>query len=245
MGVSILAVMFLIAAGPAAYHLLPREIERWHMATAIERQLEGDLEGAVRSLSRVIANSPHNDELLRQRARWRLEIRELDGALQDATRAVELAPRNSQGLLLRSQIYQHLGRHEEALDDWNTLAERAQGQNAIARAQVLNGRAYARAVAGVQLNDALAEIEVALKPFPNNAPMLDTRGFIHFLRGDLDAALADLDRAVTLIEKQHSRQDPFDRIDQFFADQVLKRIPFDVAAINHGAEKAHHDDAEI
>jgi len=205
MGVSILVVMFLIAAVPAVYYLLPREIDRWHRALAIERQLEGDLEGAIRSLSRVIASSPDNDEHLLLRAKWQLKIRKLDAALEDATRAIELAPGNAQAYLVRSMIYQHLGRHAEALEDWNTLADRLTRPGGIPSVYTLNGRAYARAVAGVELDEALAEIEQALERLPHDAAMLDTRGFIHYLRGDLDSALADLGRAVPQVELTYNR----------------------------------------
>jgi tetratricopeptide (TPR) repeat protein len=201
-GVAILAGMFAIVLVPLLYHALPREIDRWHMALAVERRLEGDLEGAVRSLSRVLENSPDNDELLRQRAEWRLELRDLEAALADITRALELNPRSEAGLFLRSQVYQRLGRHDEALTDWRTLAETNSGFG-LTPATILNGRAYARAVAGVELEEALKDVERAIQLSAEDAALLDTRGFIHLLRGDTARALDDMNRAVELAERNH------------------------------------------
>jgi tetratricopeptide (TPR) repeat protein len=203
MGVLILSGMFTLAAVPILYHALPREIARWHMAAAQERWLEGDLEGAVKSLSRVIESSPHHAELLRTRSEWRLELRDLDAALVDVTRAIELEPQHVGGYLLRSRIYQRLGRHDEALEDWNTLAEENRGLRAFGRASVLNGRAYARAVAGKELDAALVDIQEAIQIIPDDAALLDTRGFIQLLRGEPERALVDMERAVTLAEREY------------------------------------------
>ncbi|MFV1968175.1 MAG: tetratricopeptide repeat protein [Pirellulaceae bacterium] len=203
MGVLILVGMFATAVVPALYYMLPREIDRWHRALVVERRLEGDLEGAVRSLSRVIDGSPDNDELLRQRAEWRLELRDLDAALDDVTRAIELNPENNEGYLLRSQIYQRLDRHDEALADWETLAEQNGGFGARGRPSILNGRAYARAIAGKELDAALEDVQQAIEMAPEDAALLDTRGYIQLLRGEVDNALKDMDRAVELAERNH------------------------------------------
>jgi tetratricopeptide (TPR) repeat protein len=202
MGMAIVGGMLAIVLVPLLYHALPREIDRWHMALAIERRLEGDLEGAVRSLSRVLENSPTNDELLRQRAEWRLELRDLEAALADVTRALELNPRAGSGYFLRSQIYQRLDRHDEALADWATLAE---GNSAfgLTPATILNGRAYARAVAGVELDEALSDVQQAIQLSGDDPALLDTRGFIHLLRGDTERALDDMNRAVERAERNH------------------------------------------
>jgi tetratricopeptide (TPR) repeat protein len=66
----------------------------------------------------------------------------------------------------------------------------------------LNARAYGRALAGVELDEALVDIEEALTAWPDNADFLDTRGYIHFLRGDAEEALEDLDRALEIASQQ-------------------------------------------
>jgi tetratricopeptide (TPR) repeat protein len=203
MGVLILACMFAVVAVPVLYHVLPRELDRWHMALAVERRLEGDLEGAVQSLNRVIDSSPDNDELLRQRAEWRTELKDFEAALADANRAVELNARNAWGYFVRSQIYQHLDRHDEALADWKTLVEEKRGFRRLAKSSLLNGRAYARAIAGQQLDEALEDVQQAIEISAEEPALLDTRGFIQLLRGETDSALRDMERAVELAELHH------------------------------------------
>jgi hypothetical protein len=69
---------------------------------------------------------------------------------------------------------------------------------------VLNGLAYARALGNSELDRALDEVNQALqfggRNVESRAAMLDTRGYIQFLRGEHQAARLDLDRAVEAIE---------------------------------------------
>src|SRR5262249_20077821 len=66
-----------------------------------------------------------------------------------------------------------------------------------------NERAYVRAVAGVELKDALDDvqraIELAGRPV---AAYLDTRGYLYHLLNRQDEALQDLDQAITLAEAE-------------------------------------------
>ena len=62
-------------------------------------------------------------------------------------------------------------------------------------ATVLNNFAYALARRGSRLERALELVTKALEYEPENESFLDTRGWVHFRRGELDAALADLEKA--------------------------------------------------
>jgi tetratricopeptide (TPR) repeat protein len=63
-------------------------------------------------------------------------------------------------------------------------------------AAVLNNFAYALARRGSRLERALELVNLALAIEPENESYLDTRGWIHFRRGELDEALTYLTRAV-------------------------------------------------
>jgi tetratricopeptide (TPR) repeat protein len=91
-----------------------------------------------------------------------------------------------------------LGRHREAIDDFSLQIK----ETPPSRADPWNNRAYARALANIDLEEALADVEKALAIEPDNAAYLDTRGYLHHLLGNNEAALADLDRAVEEIAKE-------------------------------------------
>jgi tetratricopeptide (TPR) repeat protein len=64
------------------------------------------------------------------------------------------------------------------------------------RAVALNGYAYARGLANRDIDEALVDIDEALRRAGEDYHMIDTRGYLYYRRGDYDLALRDLDRAV-------------------------------------------------
>jgi tetratricopeptide (TPR) repeat protein len=202
-GIVMIGFMVALALGPIAYIEVPREIARWHMAAAVEQRLDGDLDAAIESLNQALRRYPNQDELYRQRAEWLEENGEYRRALTDANRAIELAGRHAESFILRSQIYQHLKQHAEAIADWGVVLELLEPNGRRARAMALNGRAYARAVGNLELDAALEDIDEALDTEPDSAAMLDTRGFINYQLGDYEAADVDMQRAVKAIEAEH------------------------------------------
>ncbi len=179
---------------------------------AIEKYQLDDLQGALRDMDLAIAwlpadtNEPLDAELHRFRASWRLENKQIDEAMEDATRAVELRPNTSDPYLTRSIVFQRLGNHERAIADLDLAVKFGAGRND----EALNARAYARALANVELEEGLADIGQALAAVPNNPDFLDTRGYLYLLHGDTDEALVDMERAVAVAQQQRAVQ--LDRI---------------------------------
>ena len=89
-------------------------------------------------------------------------------------------PTHILALLNRSQAFQHLGLHKEAIRDWKKLVELGRSAPDHQRAVLLNGLAYAQALGNVELKEALENIIQAINLAGENAAMLDTRGYIHF-----------------------------------------------------------------
>ena len=203
----LLAVSLL--TGSLAVGFLPRETARWYLAAAWEQQLNGNLEGALQRMDQAIAWDPTGAELYRQRSDWRLGAKDYSGGVEDAERAVELAPNDPANYVQRSDAYQRTGRRREAVEDWNKIVQLAGGEDEImvktftgrAQMNVFNGRAYARALANVELEAGLEDVERAIRKYQpfKDAGLLDTRGYLHYLRGDSAAAWEDLDLAVQLI----------------------------------------------
>ncbi len=127
-------------------------------------------------------------------------------ALEDYDRALALEPDHLWALIQRCEVFQHLGRHAEAIRDWKKLMDRHQSASAEQRAVFLNGLAYAQSLdnrKSPELDKALENITQALNLVGQNAAMLDTRGYIHYRRGNLAAAIADLNLAVQRMEQEH------------------------------------------
>ena len=189
---------------------VPKEIGRWYLAAAEESYLDNEMMAALANADRAIRWDSYNvwlflgdsssAGLYRRRAELKLQIKDLIGSLADCNRAVELASRDTWGYQLRSRVFQRMRCHVEAIQDCTMVVELTKEKSFNA----LNGRAYARALANMEIKEGLADIQMAFKllKHQNDNAMLDTRGYLHYLDGNLSAALRDMERAVSLAKKQ-------------------------------------------
>jgi tetratricopeptide (TPR) repeat protein len=123
-----------------------------------------------------------------------------EAALADCQRAAELAgERNVAILERRSQIYQHLGRFDEALKDLRSLDALSHTTGIPSRAGALNGLAYGRAIANKEISQGLRAADEALRFQPDSPAILDTRALLRYRQGDYVAALEDLERAIATL----------------------------------------------
>jgi Tfp pilus assembly protein PilF len=107
-----------------------------------------------------------------------------DRAAADYDRAIELdpSPGNASIFLRRAQAYQGKRDYDHAIEDFGQ-ALKLEPRNA----RVLNGRCFARAIAG-DFDSALAR----------DANILDSRAFTYLKKGVLDQALADYDAVLRI-----------------------------------------------
>ncbi len=207
---ALLAALLLLAL-VAAVREAPRELARWRMAAAVEHQRNGDLQASLAGMDSAIELDSRSADLFRRRSQFRLEAalleenpdnerRALEASLADADRAIELAGEDPQYLLQRSLVLQHLGRHDEAVADWNVIV-RIVGRQPF-WLQMLNdsneqlysaynGRAYARALGDIEHEEAMTEIEAALDHQPGDPMWLDTRGYLHWQQAERHARQAE------------------------------------------------------
>jgi len=201
-------ILFMIGVvvGPLIVFWLPGEIARWHQAAILEQWLNGDLSGAIKSLDHVIERYPDQAGLYLQRAEWNLKIEDYQAALADCNQALQLVPNSHSGYQLRSQAKQHLGDFDAGVLDMKKVLALSENGREFLRPTALNGLAYARALAKSDLKDALDEIQevISVPGLEADPAILDTRGYIYYLRRDFKSARADLERAVKLIEKRHA-----------------------------------------
>jgi tetratricopeptide (TPR) repeat protein len=208
----LLAAVVLAIVGPCAYQETPREVARWHMARALVHREEGRKDAAWESLGRARAWDPKNPILLLKQAQWHKADRNFEAALADVQAAEELRPEEWQVLMVKAEewqvlmvkaeILQHLGRHEDAIDTWKTIDRMSMASGQPPRETALNGLAYARSVGNAEIEEGLEAVNRALELAPNNAAMLDTRGFLLYRQGKYDEALKDMQPAVEEFERQ-------------------------------------------
>jgi tetratricopeptide (TPR) repeat protein len=146
-------------------------------------------------------------------ARWQLAMAlerqsegDLAGALDSYAKILAHDPDNIDVLKSRATLLQKLGRPVEAVDDWKHIVEVSEKNGPAPNAENRNGIAYARALANVELDQGLADVEIALQEIAKNgafpfvqAMYLDTRGYLYVLRGkgdDLKLAEQDLNQAI-------------------------------------------------
>ncbi len=181
----------------AYLHWWPGELAKWRLAQAQTAWLAGDLEGALAILDNSIDASPSDSLLYEQRIRFCLENKDYEQALADCEKLVALLPKSPEAISLRSQTLHHLGRHVEAIKDCRELLRLSEEEWIGSRVSALNSLAYAQALGNTELEDALKNVNEALRLAGEDPAMLDTRGYILYRLGDFEAARADAERAVS------------------------------------------------
>lgn len=223
-----------LVLGPLLYAWFPKEISRWYEASAIKKYFDGDLTGASDDLDQALGWDPENPSAYRLRAGWRFDDGDYVRALEDFNRALELSHGDSRTYQKRSLVLHHLGRHQEAIEDCKKLVELNKHGSASARATVLNQLAYARALGNTELDEALKDVEKALELEGENAAMLDTRGFIHYLRDDIESAKRDMDAAVQRLDADlREALDPNRVVDQREFERRAKLVGQNEAVIRY------------
>lgn len=198
----LLAAMGLMV-GAAIKAIGPEHIARWYQKRAFDRYDNDDLRGAVADMDRALSWKPEDTEFYYQRALFREKSHDLEGSLDDYNRVIETKPNFAAAYAGRSTVYQRLERHREAIDD----VTRAIELSAKTNHNLLNHRAYTRAIANTELDEALVDIQQAIDLIGRDeAAYLDTRGYIYYLLDRQEEALKDMDRAVQLAAL-HRKQD--------------------------------------
>jgi tetratricopeptide (TPR) repeat protein len=211
----VIGLTIALVVVPLVWAEVPVEIARWYRAAAEEAELDGDVSLSLGKLNHALGWSPNDSALYLYRSALNLEAKELSRALADVDRAKDLG--HSDPVMISQQralCLQRLGRHEEAIAETDRIV-RLVGESAgrprlpgmpsrLSYDSALNFRAYARALAQRDLSEALRDIENAILRSGDqlNHAYLDTRGYLHFLLGDLENARVDMDRALADAEAE-------------------------------------------
>ena len=167
-------------------------------------------------------------EALVQRGMLRAQAGEQIRAIADFGRALRLDANNVRAYAERGLVHQNRGAFDVALRDYDAalrlqpsfsiaVQRREEALQGMAQASLSqleelnrmiaanpdnpalwNNRCWERAVRGVELEFALSDCDRALTLAPQSAQALDSRGLVHYKRGEFDAARADYEAALAL-----------------------------------------------
>jgi tetratricopeptide (TPR) repeat protein len=202
LGLAIFALFVFAVARTPWFAEMRQQLARSIAERAATKLLTGDADGAVTDLSRALFLAPEETKIREFRAYAYLEANDPQSALSDFNLLLADDPNWVRGHLGKSYALQCLSRYGEAIDAASRAVDISGGDDHNA----LNSRAYARAIAGMELEEGFADIERALDMGQmQNAAYLDTRGYLHFLLGRHQEALVDLDLAIAITEAERDQ----------------------------------------
>jgi tetratricopeptide (TPR) repeat protein len=210
-------LLLLAILGGTAITQAPLEVGRWHLAKAIKLREDGQKAAAYLELSAAIDAFPKNPELLLQRAEWEIDDGEKEKAITDIDKCLEVAGTDVNWLQVHSLFLQNCREFQRAVDDWKKIERFSKRSGKPPRASALNGLAYAQALANVELDEALNNVDEALDLVPKEPALLDTRGFVLYRQGNYEDSLRDMDRAVKGMDAD------VDGVRQQYGDDAIKK----------------------
>lgn len=215
-------VLTLAIIAYAAWRI-PGDIANTYLAYGLSVGGRGNLTKAEIAFEKSRRWAPDNDEAFEIRAQFYNGQRQFEKAAAEWQARTQQTPREIAPRLARSEVLLRMGRPTDAIQ----VAEEATGialeelkmaevegnLEQIARstymyANALNGLAYTRARSMQDIDRGLVEIETALHLLGgmDADAMLDTRGYLRFLKGDLVAAYEDMDRCCRNFRELYHRE---------------------------------------
>jgi tetratricopeptide (TPR) repeat protein/predicted aspartyl protease len=154
---------------------------------------------ALADFEQALTLKPDDLEALMARAGLRLSGGDVAGAGPDLDAADRLAAKAANLRLALGEYYSRSGQMARAIAQYDLWIAAHRGE--IRFASALNGRCWARALLGQELDKALDDCNAALRTNPKVAQFLGSRGMVWLRRGDYKKSMADYDVALRLEPK--------------------------------------------
>ncbi len=222
-------------------------------AAEMDAAAEKTFQAAVALVERAARWAPDDVELDRQLGLWYLHAQKYDLSLKCFDQIIKLRPNDPNGYQWRGAVLLEQKRYLDAVRDADEIVRLVKrGGSDLPLNQALNEAAYFRALAKEDLEKALHDADEAIAMIrvarqrhrptleetgADRSPLwrldatlaatLDTRGFIHYHQGKLDAARKDLDDAIDLHDRYRHElarrlltSDPLER--PFYRNELLR-----------------------
>jgi tetratricopeptide (TPR) repeat protein/predicted aspartyl protease len=186
-----------VAAFTQAIQLEPK-VAKHHTDRAAARRYLHQPVLAMADYEAALSLDPTNVTALIGRGEMALEREKIADARAYFARALKAAADQPNLQLRLASIWARSGHWDvaiEAYDGW--IADHPKADE---RWDALNGRCWARAMLGQELDKALADCDAAVRHV-QSSQYLDSRGLVHLRRGEWRAAIADYDVALRLQPK--------------------------------------------
>lgn len=151
---------------------------------------------ALADLDRALELDPTLDDARLRRAALRLDAKDRDGGRADLEALDRTLPPQAQMRLPMARIYLALGQPVQAIAELNQWLPAHPHE--VSRPGVFGLRCRARLLAGVALDDAVDDCDAAIDGTPNDAGLLENRGWAYLRLGKDRKAVADFDAALAL-----------------------------------------------
>ncbi|WP_395335972.1 aspartyl protease family protein [Novosphingobium sp. BL-8H] len=158
-----------------------------HRATAYARSGRFDL--AAKDVDAALAIAPHDHRLRIRRAQIELNKGDRAKALADTDAAAVDTPKGSLDVMAVVTLYERLGMADRGLALIDPVIDLH--RNDVSYPTLLNARSWNRGLANADLDQALKDINLALRKAGSRPMMLDTRALIYYRRQDYASAIAD------------------------------------------------------
>jgi tetratricopeptide (TPR) repeat protein len=151
----------------------------------------GDLDKSLETIEKAIKEQDDIPQLYAYYATLLDEQKSYKKAVNMLSAAVEKFPTNTQLRFFLGTMFDRVGNRKATVDQLTKVIEQDKDH-----VQALNYLAYTYAETGSNLDEAQKLAERALQLQPQDGYILDTVGWIHFKRGDVEEAIKYLEAAV-------------------------------------------------
>lgn len=256
----LIVVLLAVLFGGIAYLNGPTAIGLYYASSGQAAYAAREEEKAIAQFDKAVRWQPENLRIRELRCRVLSRVGQFEKAKEDlafVTAQFAAAPKenlSSAHYLLLAQMHQECGEYRKAFEAMRKATESlANAPSSPEKALELNNLAYFAALAiayepadadedAKLLDEMLANAEQALRLSPGISSFLDTRGYLHYLKENYSAAIADFDKALAETEELMAagRKQIKENPRQAYQLQIqLREIEYSAAVMYQHRMKAH------